>query len=309
MSNRRPPKRRKSHDLPYYDALASLGWLEELWKYRTSSYALIAANALPLFGVLFFGWDTFTIVFLYWAENVIVGAINVLKMFAIAPNANLLVWGEVDPNDQLNRERMERSRGSSVKLLRWETQASKLFFIPFFVVQYGLFCFVHGGIIFELFGRQSGFGAFLGVYDFTSVITEKHLWLCLAALTASHLVSFFKNYIGRGEYRRTTIMSQMFVPYPRIFVLHVAIFVGAFAAMASGSNFFVLLVLIIGKTFIDLSLHLAEVSRSVCQNETQNENSQPQLLPEVLMGEAGQAAHTTPAGAQLHPPLRSSSDG
>ncbi len=305
MSNRCPPKRRKSHGLLFYDALASLGWLEELWKYRTSSYALIAANALPLFGVLFFGWDTFTIVFLYWAENVIVGAINVLKILATAPNANLLVWGDVDPNDQLNRERMERSRGTSVKLLRWETQASKLFFIPFFVMHYGLFCFVHGGIIFEIFGRQSGFGPFLGVYDFTSVITEKHLWLCLAALSASHLVSFFNNYIGRGEYRRTTIASQMFAPYPRIIVLHLAIFVGAFAAMASGSNFFVLLILIIGKTFFDLSLHLAELSRNVDQIET----LQPQILPETLMGEAVQTSATQPAAAQEHRPLHSSSDG
>src|SRR5882724_7957891 len=48
--------------------------------YKTSAYALIAANALPLFGVLFLGWDTFSIVALYWTENVIIGAINVLKM-------------------------------------------------------------------------------------------------------------------------------------------------------------------------------------------------------------------------------------
>src|SRR4051812_4136686 len=88
---------------------------------------------------------------------------------------------------------------------------------------------------FSNFGRQSGFGPFLGVYDFTRVITEQHLWLCLAALTASHLISFFTNYIGRGEYRRTAITSQMFAPYPRIIVLHLAIFVGAFAAFASGS--------------------------------------------------------------------------
>ena len=77
--------------------------LENLAKYKSSSFALIAANCLPLFGVLFFGWDTFSIIFLYWAENVVIGAINVLKMIACSPNANLLVWGDVDPNDKLNR--------------------------------------------------------------------------------------------------------------------------------------------------------------------------------------------------------------
>ena len=54
--------------------------------YKTSAYVLIAANALPLFGVLFLGWDTFSIVALYWVENVIIGAINVLKMITCNPD-------------------------------------------------------------------------------------------------------------------------------------------------------------------------------------------------------------------------------
>jgi hypothetical protein len=193
MSIPLPPKRRRPPGILYFDALASLGWLEELWKYRTSGYALIAANSLPLFGVLFFGWDTFTIIFLYWAENVIIGAINVLKMLACSPDADLLIRGEVDPNDKLNVARMQTSRRDSINLLRWGNQASKFFFIPFFIVHYGLFCFVHGAIIFELFGRESGFGPFGGVDNFTRVLTEQHLWLCLGALGASHLISFFTN--------------------------------------------------------------------------------------------------------------------
>ena len=41
--------------------------LRDFSKYKSSAWTLIAANSLPLFGVLFFGWDTFSIVFLYWA--------------------------------------------------------------------------------------------------------------------------------------------------------------------------------------------------------------------------------------------------
>src|SRR4051794_41692022 len=54
--------------------------------YKTSAYVLIAANALPLIGVLFLGWDTFSIVALYWSENVIIGGINVLKMIMSNPD-------------------------------------------------------------------------------------------------------------------------------------------------------------------------------------------------------------------------------
>ncbi|MHC4130435.1 MAG: DUF6498-containing protein [Planctomycetota bacterium] len=31
--------------------------------------ALIVANIIPIWGVLFLGWDAFCIVLLYWAEN------------------------------------------------------------------------------------------------------------------------------------------------------------------------------------------------------------------------------------------------
>ena len=52
---------------------------------------------------------------MYWAENVVIGAINVLKMITCSPDANRLVWGDVDLNDKLNRDRMEQSRGDAVK--------------------------------------------------------------------------------------------------------------------------------------------------------------------------------------------------
>ena len=32
------------------------------WEYKATAWALIAANVVPLAGVLFFGWDTFEIV-------------------------------------------------------------------------------------------------------------------------------------------------------------------------------------------------------------------------------------------------------
>ena len=42
--------------------------------------ALVVANAIPLFGVLFLGWNVWTILTIYWLENGVVGIFNVLKM-------------------------------------------------------------------------------------------------------------------------------------------------------------------------------------------------------------------------------------
>ena len=42
--------------------------------------ALVLANLIPLFGVLYLDWDVGSIVVLYWAENLIIGGYTVLKM-------------------------------------------------------------------------------------------------------------------------------------------------------------------------------------------------------------------------------------
>jgi hypothetical protein len=278
--------------------------LRDFERFKASAWALVAANCLPLLGVLFLGWDAFAIVLLYWSENVIIGAINVLKMITCDPDPDLLVLGNVDPNDKLNSERMQRSRGDSVKMLRLANHGSKFFFVPFFIFHYGLFCLVHGVFIFTIFGRESGgFGPFGGFDNFLDVFSRDHLWWCVAALAASHLWSFAVNYIGHGEYRRTAVPILMFRPYARIVVLHIAILLGGFVAFALGSNFFVLALLIAGKTLLDLSLHLMEREK----NSMLRPVEQQVILPEVIMGEAGRASPTPPATAQSHPPLRSSS--
>ena len=56
-----------------------IGW-------RLSTLALVAANAVPLVGVLVFHWTVFPILLLYWCENVVVGAFNVLRMLCVQPD-------------------------------------------------------------------------------------------------------------------------------------------------------------------------------------------------------------------------------
>jgi hypothetical protein len=275
-------------------------------KYSASAWALIAANALPLIGVLFLGWDTFSIVALYWVENVIIGAINVLKMITCRPEPEFFDWsklGDAGPSEAARQQYEKwRTQGGSLKLIH---QASKLFLVPFFVVHYGLFCFVHGVFVFAIFGHEdAGFGPIVGFDKMARVFANQHLWWGVLALAASHLWSFFVNYLGHGEYRRTFVPLLMFQPYARVVVLHLAILLGAFFAFALGSNVVVLIILIVGKTILDLSLHLREHLRI----DQLPERDRPPILPEVIMGEANQTAPTPAASGQSRPPAHSSSD-
>jgi hypothetical protein len=228
---------------------------------RPSVIALLTANVVPLLGVLFLDWSTFAIVVLYWSENVIIGAINVLKMIVCRPTEEAINLANVSAK-QLdgNSRQVRKLLQQQAPRLAFAHQASKLFFIPFFIFHYGLFCFVHGVFVFTMLGDQGmPFGGPLDVLPifFDRLRAERLTW-ALLALTASHLFSFFTNFIGRGEYRRVTVLLLMFQPYGRIVVMHIAILFGAFLIVALGSPVWMLVILIIGKTILDLGLHMLQ---------------------------------------------------
>jgi Family of unknown function (DUF6498) len=191
-----------------------------------SAWVLVTANLVPLLGVLLLGWSVFAIMLLYWCENVIVGAFNVLKMLFAQP----------------------RSLG---------TNAGKLFIIPFFIVHYGMFTLVHGVFVIALFGPK-GNGFSPSPAAFALALRQAGIGLGVLAVALSHGFSFLTNYLGSGEYRRASLQLLMAQPYARVVVLHIAILGGGFLTQALGAPLAALLVLVVLKTGIDYTAHLAE---------------------------------------------------
>ena len=207
---------------------------------------LIAANLIPVIGVLLWGWSVFEIVSLYWFENVVIGAVNILKLAAAC--------GE-EP-DHANLPKNLRA----VATMGIVRHGAKLFMIPFFTFHYGMFCFVHGIFVFVLLGGKGG--GFMSGNPFSGglrmiggVFESGGAWFVLAII-ASHLFSFLWNFLGKGEFRRASPRQVMAAPYGRIVVLHIAIILGAFVIAALGSPVYLLLILITGKILLDAKLHL-----------------------------------------------------
>lgn len=194
-----------------------------------SDIALIASNCVPLFGVLVLHWQVFPIILLYWCENVVVGVFNVLKMAAAMPQTSAF-W------------------------------VLKVFLIPFFCFHYGMFTGVHGVFVFTLFGgtqvRHSGSWPTPAIVQ--AAIAQTGIGLAVAALAASHFVSFVWNYLLGGECRRVSPPELMAQPYSRVFVLHFTIIIGGILTQAMGAPVGALLVMIAVKTTIDLSAHRKE---------------------------------------------------
>ena len=94
------------------------------FKLTSSAILLVWANMIPLFGIFLFGWDAVTILVLYWLESVIIGALNIVKILSVRTSEtppNLFVLGN-------------------------------LFTAFFFTVHFGMFTWVHGEFLKEIFG-------------------------------------------------------------------------------------------------------------------------------------------------------------
>lgn len=203
-----------------------IGKVGGIWRESSDKLSLgmlIGMNLVPLGGAIFAGWEVGFILLVYWAENVVLGVINVGKL-AMAQGGT----GRFNP--------------ACIPL------------IPFFMVHYGMFCFVHGIFVLVL-GQGGKMGG--GFNPFSALVGQFSgdlLWPVLG-LAVSHGVSFWQNYLGKGEYKERTAPAQMIAPYGRIVILHVVILFGGFVVMLFGSPLPLLILLVLIKIAIDLGLH------------------------------------------------------
>jgi len=208
-----------------------------------TSKALIAANIIPLIGVIFFGWDLKFILVLYWLENVVLGIFNVIKMLLVND-------GTSTPN--------------------------RLFNTGFFTVHYGGFCAIHGVILFGFLGISlPDTSGSIGGQDTDFILVEvfsliqptishlHHLFgsnfiLSFIALFISHGFSLIDNFFAKGERNLLSVKKLFGLPYSRIVVLHVTIILGGMLVQELGSPVPMLALLVCLKILIDLKLHRRE---------------------------------------------------
>ena len=193
-------------------------------KISTSSLALIVGNLVPIIGVLFFDWQLFPLILLYWLENVVIGVFNALKMLSCSGSESL---------------------------------SQRIFMTVFFSVHYGMFCFGHGTFVVDLFG-----GELNSIPAALQIIMQNGLQLALIALVISHGFSFLQNYLMRGEFIELSVSEVMFSPYKRIIVLHVFIIFGGMALQTFGVTQIGLVILAIVKIVADLMAHKIEHKKS-----------------------------------------------
>ncbi|HLF92477.1 MAG TPA: DUF6498-containing protein [Planctomycetota bacterium] len=203
---------------------------------RSSATMLVVANLWDLAGVFLLGWNVFILTALFWAENLVLGLLNVGRI--------LFAGG---------------SSGGPRGIL------ARMFLSAFFLVHYGIFCMVHGLAVVSLLGDMRSLEGRSGpIGMLVAGMTPAVSWsviVAVALLFASHLYSFGVNYLRGGEYRRTSPDREMIGVYGRIVVLHAAVMVGALLIALTGLPRAFAAALIPFKIILDLRGHARERRR------------------------------------------------
>ena len=202
-----------------------------------SNYVLLAANFVPLVGVLFYDWNLILVLALFWIENLIIGFFNLSKMVVLG-------------------------------VFRRDLHA--IFLCGFFIIHYGAFCSAHGLLLsdilnFPVMSVEQAFGfqfdnlanLFLSAaavcLSFIQAFSPM-IYLGLTALVLSHLVSFIENFVLRGEIFKLKVDQLLMRPYSQIIVMHIGLLFGALAFQHLGSPIWLLVTIVLAKITVDYKL-------------------------------------------------------
>ena len=200
-----------------------------------SATALLGCNLLAVAFAVFHPPITLSVMFLYWAESVVIGAFNVAKICYLPP--------PLDDGVQL-----EALTGPQRLFVRSFTPA-------LFVLHYGGFVFICFLMLYSLAGyelRKHGMQQF----DFLAYY-RGFLWPVLI-LAVGHGISFYRNFLGKSEFEGRTSQDQMFRPYPRVLLMCVVIFAGCGLVIITGLPTAAVLIFVPFKLLADLRAHFRE---------------------------------------------------
>lgn len=202
-----------------------------------SDLFIIAANLVPLYGVLFLNWDAAVMFLVYCLETVIVGIFNILKMAAlnlfVRSNDDGLYFGEKRP------------------LGGW-------FLVLFFILHYGIFVFVQTQIFFHA-GSYIDDNDFIVSYSKVFDKLGKDGKLVLLIFMISYTLQTLYEFVLMKEYKTISMSRLMFQPYGRIFIQQFVVILGSMILTLGGGKIFMLvfvLVKIIFEVYINFDQYL-----------------------------------------------------
>lgn len=191
-----------------------------------SFWGLILSNLFSIVMALLQGWDLHELMWVYWAQSVVIGLINFYRILSLKEFST--------ENFYINDRPVSPTP---------ETRRNTAFF---FLFHYGFF---HLGYLAFIWQEMP-----LSDADLPRIV---FLVLCAMGFMTAHGFSFVHN-LGRDfKDRKPNIGTIMFYPYMRIVPMHLTIIIGG-AAVESGPGTQALLLFMVLKTLADAGMHVVE---------------------------------------------------
>ncbi|HVG04158.1 MAG TPA: DUF6498-containing protein [Burkholderiaceae bacterium] len=182
--------------------------MDDANKWRAIDIVLaVLAAVIVAYGVLVLDWSVFVVIALFWLENVIIGVLNVAKMWVTGARS-----------------------GYTASMI------AALALSAFFIVHYGMFTAAHGIFVVGLFGEPELGRAANGFFEPLSrmigyLLADRDGWLAAVLITVLQGAAFFR-WLGTPGNHVATLPALMFAPYGRIVILHVTIIVSGILVLA-----------------------------------------------------------------------------
>lgn len=164
-------------------------------------------DIIPLFGLIFLGWNPAIILPLYWVENIAVGYYTYKKLML----------------PDIAESGINISSGSGPKRPAQRTELAN-----FFLMHYGIFTLVHGVFAFTVVPN---------VVADSAVDASPLLWAVPAALITALIaerIRFIRQIASPESRAKLTQGNVMGSAYVRIIVLHMSILIGAWIILGLG---------------------------------------------------------------------------
>jgi len=203
--------------------------------------ATLVVNLIPLYGVLYWDWDTFQLLILYWIETVMIAYWTIRRLALL-------------PEEQARRAR-EKSNPADFSLTGFFTLHAGIFISVHFVLLWAFFSYAW-------FGKVHGVGSF-----FYELLIAHGVWAALVLMAVVHWVTFRTDPLVAGirndaspalVQARDRAASSGIAPivaglYTRIIIMQIAIIGGALISQFTGS-LAPLVIVIVLKTVVDAGL-------------------------------------------------------
>lgn len=213
-----PKKSRKSRQ---QDHVIDVGAALAKHAHDPSLWAIIIGNIISIALAITQNWELGQLLWVYWAQSVIIGIINVIRMLTLK---------------EFSTKGM-RMNGNAVP----ETTAAKMQVAFFFTIHYGFFHAIYAAFLWQRL-------------PLTDIDTLGSIGLAIAisAFVGSHSYSFLHNLSRDFKEQKPNLGTIMFYPYLRIIPMHLTII---FGGMIESLGLMIFMVL---KTFADAGTHMVE---------------------------------------------------